>query len=89
MGKREDFFLTYKYNNYNYFVLISHLSSDCSHVELLFTHVATKEHHLCIVLCICVSAKKSVRIFTCTCMFPPPSISTFQTAVSLQVTGDG
>lgn len=59
-GKREEtllllgffFFFTYKYSNYNAFVQICQQSSDCSHVELLFTHLATKEHHLCIIICV-------------------------------------
>ena len=42
-------------------LLSKSVTSDCSHVELLFTHVATKEHQLRVSVCVFSSAKKSVR----------------------------
>lgn len=57
-GEETFSFFTYKYSNYNALAKICHQSSDCSHVELLFTHVARKEHHLCI-----SEVLRSVRFF--------------------------
>lgn len=46
--KRRDFFSHINTVITMFLSKICHQSSDCSYVEFLFTHVATKENHLCI-----------------------------------------